>query len=176
MMMPTLSTFAPISADFPEPIVLLDCAGALQAVKNISEQSPTTRILMLTGERHPYNFARGLEYGAHGIASKVDSLDDMLTILRCILAGETGILSARMERLVAEYLEAPIPSLSDLEKRVLELVQFGMENSEIARELGYARKTVRNTLNIINQKFGTKNRFQAAALAEELGLIGWPSS
>ena len=78
-----------------------------------------------------------------------------------------------MRLLLEEYKQNPVPILTVVEVQILELVQEGLESPEIARQLGYSAKTVRNTISRINEKLGTRNRYEALELAIDMGLVGW---
>jgi hypothetical protein len=53
------------------------------------------------------------------------------------------------------------------------LVQEGLESPEIGCRLGYSAKTIRNTISKIDEKLGTRNRYEALELAIDMGLVGW---
>jgi methylmalonyl-CoA mutase len=157
-------------------IILMDSQIAFRAVQKIRGGCPKTKILMLTGERHPHPFLLGFEAGAHGIASKLDSLHECLNILKNIMAGKTQVTSSRMGKLMKEYRQSPMPALNSFEIQILELVQEGLESPEIGRQLGYSAKTIRNTVSKINEKLGTSNRYKALQKAVDMGLVGWSTS
>ncbi len=173
MMMPSLRKPIGVRAEQSHPYILYDCQMPFEAVRSICAKCPQTRILMTTGERHPHLYLVGFDAGTHGIASKLDGLSSFLIILKRVMAGENRVASERMRNILEEYTAVPIPELSSLEVKILELVQGGLESREIGRRLGYSAKTVRNALSVINQKLGTSNRFEATEIAIEIGLVGW---
>ena len=61
--------------------------------------------------------------------------------------------------------------LTEREQNVLEYVAQGFINSEIAEKLHISVHTVKAHLEAIYDKFGVKNRVQAAMKAIVLGLI-----
>jgi len=173
MVLPLMRTFKGEEVEDTHPYILQDCVHVFPAVRTIRKKCPHTKILMLSDERHPHTFHRGLQMGAHGIASKIDSLAEMVSMLRRIMAGETRVLSTRMKPLVEAYEAEPIPELTALEVKILELAQEGLENPEIGRKLDYAAKTIRNRFHTINQKLNTRNRYEALEMAIAIGLVGW---
>ena len=173
MMLPVLHTRKGEKVDQSHPYVVQDCKRSFEAVRDIHRHCPKTKILMLTGERHPHNFLMAFEAGADGIACKIDGLPELVRVLRRVMSGERRVLFERMQNEVEQYLASPIPKLTKREVRILELVQEGAKNPEIARRLGLAPKTVRNVLNEINQKLGTHNRIEASEVAIEMGIVGW---
>ena len=61
--------------------------------------------------------------------------------------------------------------LSLREREVLHLIVDGVNNRDIAAQLGIAHSTVKTHINNIYSKLGVKNRRQAAARAQELELL-----
>ncbi len=76
-------------------------------------------------------------------------------------------ITARVLALVRSNVPATkdlIGSLSRQESRVLALIAEGHTNKEIAGELGFAEKTVKNYLGTVFEKLHVTRRAQAAAL------------
>jgi DNA-binding NarL/FixJ family response regulator len=61
--------------------------------------------------------------------------------------------------------------MADREIRVLRLVADGKDTKEIARELSYSERTVKNVLHDVTTRFQLRNRSQAVAYALREGLI-----
>jgi DNA-binding NarL/FixJ family response regulator len=173
MMLPIMRTRNNGKADIYHPYILMDTQTSFRMVNQIQLECPGTKILILTGERHPHTFHLGFQVGAHGIASKLDGFPSFLNVLRHIMAGEERVISDRMKLLLEEYKRNPVPILTMFEVQILELVQEGLESPEIADQLGYSAKTIRNSLSKINEKLGTDNRIQALEVAIDMGLVGW---
>jgi DNA-binding NarL/FixJ family response regulator len=173
MMLPILKTLKGEKVDMYHPYILMDNKTAYQAVRELRTRSPSSKVIILSGERHPHTFLLGFEAGAHGIASKLDSLDEFLRILKRVMRGDSGVTSVRVKKLLDDYRQHPVPSLSEIEIKILELIQEGKESPQIARELGYSAKTIRNAICKINEKLGTTNRMEALEMAIEMGLVGW---
>ena len=66
---------------------------------------------------------------------------------------------------------APVPPLSEQERRILRLFARGKNSAEIARELGITLPTLRNHLHTINEKLRTHNRLEAVMHAMHRGLL-----
>lgn len=173
MMLPVFRTGDSEAVDIDNPYILMDNQVAFRAIRNIKKGNPNTKVLILTGERHPHPFLLGFEAGADGIASKLDGLSDCLRIFQEVLQGKTWVTSARMVALIHSYKNALIPTFTPLEIHILELVQEGLDSPEIGKQLGYSSKTIRNVLSKINDKLGTTSRFKSLQKAIDIGLIGW---
>jgi len=173
MMLPIFRTLKGEKVDGCHPYVLMDIQTSLRVVKQIRLRCPKTRVLMLTGERHPHTFLLGFEAGAHGIVSKLDKLRCFEEVLHRVMVGEVKSTSERMQRIIQEYEATPKTTLTPFETQILELAQEGLEAPEIGRRLGYSPKTIRNNMSKINTKLGTHNRLEAVEMAIEMGLVGW---
>jgi LuxR family maltose regulon positive regulatory protein len=109
----------------------------------------------------------------------VDEGAPMARLLRDALAG--GIAPGYVSQLVTavrEGLSAAAPAalalvepLTERELDVLRLIAGGLSNREIAEQLVVAVSTVKSHINHLYGKLEVKNRTQAVARAQELGLL-----
>ena len=173
MMMPFIKIPNGVRKEQNQPYILYDAQMSFSAVHEMKSTCSGTKVLMLTGERHPHMFLKGFECGADGIASKVDDRKTFMTILDQVMAGKSRVTSDRIATTLGSYMDSQIPELTHLEVHILELVQEGLESPQIGKRLNYSAKTIRNYLSTINQKLGTRNRFEAVEVATEMGLVGW---
>jgi DNA-binding NarL/FixJ family response regulator len=85
-----------------------------------------------------------------------------------------GTLLHGITRAAREVLEPRGLTLSRLtvrEQQVLALVANGCSTREVALELSYSERTVKNILHDVVIKFGARTRAQAVANAVRAGLI-----
>jgi two-component system, NarL family, nitrate/nitrite response regulator NarL len=118
---------------------------------------------------------RLLQAGAKGIVRKTADLVSILSCLRTVAAGRSWMEdcvfrdSARQERY-------PRSELTPREHQVLEMVEQGFKNKEIALELGIRPGTVKIHLKHIFEKTGVRGRYGLAISGlKERGLVSMVS-
>jgi DNA-binding NarL/FixJ family response regulator len=108
---------------------------------------------------------RFLQAGARGILRKTAALPTILACLRTVAAGRSWMEDC-VFRDPARADRYPRSELTAREQQVLELVEQGCKNKEIARELGIRPGTVKIHLKHIFEKTGIRGRYG-------LALNGW---
>ena len=83
---------------------------------------------------------------------------------------------ARLDELLAQRHGPPgapqVVTLTQAERRVLDLLPTHLTLTEIAQELGVSRNTVKTQVAAIYRKVGAPTRPRAVARSRELGLLG----
>ncbi len=161
-------------------VILMDLqmpgVGGLAAIRQIVQTSPHIRILVLTMFQDNDSVFAALRAGARGYILK--DMDDE-EISRAILAvgsGEAIFSPAIAERMMQFFSARPalptslFPELTESERNVLVLMARGVNNEEIARQLSFSPKTVRNYVSNIFSKLQVADRAQAIVKAREAGL------
>ena len=118
---------------------------------------------------------RLLQAGARGIVRKTAGLEHVLSCLRTVASGRSWMEdcvfrdSVRQERY-------PRSELTPRERQVLEMVEQGFKNKEIALELGIRPGTVKIHLKHIFEKTGVRGRYGLAISGlKERGLLSMVS-
>jgi DNA-binding NarL/FixJ family response regulator len=161
-------------------VILMDLqmpeGGGLAAIRQIVQTSPHIRILVVTMFQDDDSVFAALRAGARGYVLK--DMDDV-EITRAILAvgnGEAIFSPAIAERMMNFFstrssLPAEIfPELTESELKVLKLMSHGESNEDIAQQLSFSIKTVRNYISNIYSKLQVADRAQAVIKAREAGL------
>jgi len=104
---------------------------------------------------------RLLQAGAKGIVRKTAHLETILTCLRSVASGRSWMEDS-VFRNSAEREGYPRSELTSREQQVLELVEQGFKNKEIALELGIRPGTVKIHLKHIFEKTGVRGRYGLA--------------
>jgi DNA-binding NarL/FixJ family response regulator len=118
---------------------------------------------------------RFLQAGARGILRKTATIPMVVACLRTVAAGRSWMEdcvfrdSTRSDRY-------PRSELTSRERQVLELVEQGSKNKEIAEELGIRPGTVKIHLKHIFEKTGVRGRYGLALSGlKERGLVSVPA-
>jgi DNA-binding NarL/FixJ family response regulator len=171
-------------ADELQPDVILmdvrmpDLEGP-DATSEILDRHPSTRIVALTVVSDDADVAAVVEAGASGFLAKDTPIDSIVLAVRAAANG-VAWLSPRAAEVVLGRVrrdggdEGPGPGLIDelspREREVLRLIARGMENAQIAEELGISPRTAKNHVSNILVKLGMPSRIQAAIYAVRRGL------
>ncbi len=149
------------------------------ATRAILECRPRTRVIALTVLSEDADVAAAVEAGACGFLAKDTPIEDIVAAVRAAGRGASWlspraaeVVLGRLRRTEAEPEPdaGPAGQLSARELDVLRLIARGMENAEIAEDLGISPRTVKNHVSNILAKLGLPSRIQAALYAVRRGL------
>jgi len=137
------------------------------------------RVLILTTfDLDEYVF-EALRAGASGFALKSRPLEELLSAIRTVAAGEALLAPSVTRRLIAHFTERARPpgktpsgldELTVREREVLLLVARGLSNAELAETLHVSLPTAKTHVSRILAKLGARDRTQLVILAYECGL------
>jgi DNA-binding NarL/FixJ family response regulator len=146
-------------------IMLLDKSlggpAVLEWVTRMTEVCPATSLVVWGSSVTESEALRYLKMGAKGIVRKTAEAGTILACLESVAQGATWM----EESLFREATRSERQNRLDLtarEQQVLELVEQGMRNKEIARELGIRPGTVKIHLKHIFEKTGVRGRYGLA--------------
>lgn len=160
-----------ITATRPDVAVLdvrLPDGSGVEVCREIRSILPHVGCLMLTSFSDDEALFDSIMAGASGYVLKDIKGQDLVNAVRSVARGKSLLDPAAAAR-VMERLRAgtaqdqQLASLSDQERRVLELIGEGMTNRQIAETLHLAEKTVKNYVSSLLAKLGMERRTQAAA-------------
>jgi two-component system, NarL family, nitrate/nitrite response regulator NarL len=146
----------------------------LQVANAIVRDAATTRVLMLSAFVDRQIVFRAVAAGAAGYLSK-DA--DRLEITDAIIAVNHGgtVLAPAVQAGVAAEVRSrwrpDVPSLSERERQVLEMIAEGMLAPEIGRRLYLSPATVKSHLQSLYEKLGVSDRAAAVAEAMRRGVL-----
>lgn len=153
-------------------IVILDLMmpglDGVSVTRKICDQSPSTKVLILTSYSTSDGITHALDAGAAGAVLKTADDSILLTAIRKISSGERFV-SPQIQNLLA--VDPPSKALSPRQKDVLDSMIRGLTNKDIARQLGIGEGRVESHINAIFQKINAANRTEAVAIALRKHLL-----
>jgi DNA-binding NarL/FixJ family response regulator len=147
------------------------------ATRRLTERAPATQVLVLTVSAEEEDVTEAILAGARGYVLKDDPLEEVVSGIRAVAAGESlispriaSMLLGRIRERESEFAHPTVP-LSEREVEVLALVADGKSNQEIGDELFITPSTVRNHISSILMKLQVDNRVQAAVRAVRSRMV-----
>lgn len=134
------------------------------------EIAQSTNVLMTTFSDTPEVIHAAVDAGALGYLVHGTFVEDEL--VACVLAAASGnavfgapaMAALRAGRPVRDGPRRPAHDLSARQVEIMDLISLGSTNSDIARELFLAEKTVKNHVNHIFARLGVRTRAEAVSL------------
>jgi len=151
----------------------------IEATQMITSGDTRARVLMLTTFDDDDCVYGALRAGASGFLVKDMALEDILTAIRVVAAGDAIIAPGVTRRLIAQFAGQPRPGreprelsgITDREREVLKLVGLGMSNAEIATALYITAGTAKTHVARLLTKLDARDRVQLVITAYETGLV-----
>ncbi|WP_174614208.1 response regulator transcription factor [Virgibacillus ihumii] len=168
-----------LALELKPDIILMDLVmpemGGIEATKQIIEQWPEAKIIVVTSFLDDEKVYPALEAGATSYMLKTSKADEIAGAIRKTYEGEsilepevTGKIMNRMREKPADVLH---DQLTDREMEILLLIAQGKTNQEIADELYIALKTVKVHVSNILGKLEVHDRTQAVIYAFKNDLV-----
>jgi DNA-binding NarL/FixJ family response regulator len=166
-----------LAATIQPNVILMDvrmpvCDGVM-ATREIHEQFPQIRILVLTTFDEDEYVWRSLQAGAAGYILKNTPSEQVAAAIRTVYQGHSQLGPTIAEKVFAQ-IQAPISKredyhswFTDRELEVLKLLAQGMSNREIAEALFLSEGTIKNHITRILSQLRVRDRTQAALWAKQ---------
>jgi NarL family two-component system response regulator LiaR len=160
-------------------VILLDMVmphkDGLQAIKEIKQQNPKARILVLTSFDDDERVFSAIKAGALGYLLKDSSPQQLLEAIHNVYHGRASLHPAIALKVIRELSQpSDLPPteepLTEREMETLRLIAQGLTNQEIANKLAISERTVGKHVSNILDKLHLANRTQAALYALRRGL------
>lgn len=154
-------------------VVLMDLSmpemDGVEATQRISASHPEVKIVILSSFSEHQRVLAALDAGAEGYVLKHADPEQILAAIDAVHRGGAPIDPQVARVLLDVKRNAPTARgvLTDREEEVLRLVQSGLANKQIGRQLGISERTVKAHLTKIFQTLGVADRTQAALWAAE---------
>jgi len=154
--------------------VMMPDTDGLDALEKIRDESPQTRVLMMSAHDNPTYVARSVALSADGFILKTAKAEDLVEAVKRAARGEpsTDARLNKIKELLATRLDptADEVPLTKREYQVLRHLAFGLSNREIGRSLGISIETVKEHVQNILRKLDAADRTEAAVWAVKRDL------
>lgn len=164
-----------LSPDLVVMDVQLPDGDGFVATRRITDESPATRVVMLTAQADATHLSRARRARACGLLLKDGSLAHLLLTLRSATHGEfrydPSWVSADAPAPGPAGAGGAAPSLTQRERDVLALLAEGREVRDIAVLLGVTPATCRGYVKSLLVKLDAHSQLQAVVAAWRLGLL-----
>jgi DNA-binding NarL/FixJ family response regulator len=158
-------------------VVIMDIrlpdGNGVQACREIREELPDTRVIMLTSYADDEALFGSIMAGASGYMLKQVRGQSLAEAIDKVASGESlldpAVTSKVLERMrgLAAGGGDELAALSPQERKILTLIAEGKTNKEIAGEVFLSDKTVKNYVSSILSKLNLRRRSEAAAFIAE---------
>ncbi|OFE15416.1 helix-turn-helix transcriptional regulator [Humibacillus sp. DSM 29435] len=164
-------------------VIVVDAVDedAVRLLRQVQRRG-TSRTVLVAGRLDDRDLVAAVEMGVVGLLRRSEATADRLTEVICrATTGEGSVPPDLLGRLLDQVgqLQRQVLSprglrftgLATREVEVLKLVADGYSTGEIAMQLSYSERTVKNVLHDITTRLQLRNRSHAVAYALRQGLI-----
>ena len=141
----------------------------VDAIAAIRRIDPAARVIVLTMFQGDEDIFRALKAGAATYLLKDTAFADLVHAVRQVHEGLQPAMSPEVKAQLARRAAGPV--LTPREVEVLELIQRGLRNREIASRCGISEETVQTHVKSILQKLDAQDRTAAVNVALSRGII-----
>ena len=156
-------------------VILLDLvmpgSDGLAAIREIRQQDPAAKILVLTSYATDEHVFPALDAGAIGYLLKDTGRHELCEAVRTAARGGAALSPTVAAKVLAHMRGDRGAGLSGRELEVLSAVARGQSNKQIARALRLSEATVKTHLVRVYRKLGTENRASTVSEAVRRGLL-----
>ena len=149
-------------------------SGAVHVLRAVRRRG-CRRIVLIGSAIDDGALITAVDLGVSGVLRRTEATPDRIVhLVRAAAAGAGNLPTDLLARLLGQapsVRRLPHSGLSDRETQVLRLVADGKDTQEIARELSYSERTVKNVLHGVTSRLQLRNRSHAVAYALRQGLI-----
>jgi DNA-binding NarL/FixJ family response regulator len=171
--------------DLRPDVVLIDVTveGGIAVARAIRHAAPGAKLIALAVPETDIDVVEYAEAGISGYVTRNDSIEELFVAIQNVAKGDVVCpkrLAATLVRRVGELAGergAPSrdPKLTPRELELLQLIEQGLSNREIAERLFIALPTVKNHLHTIFAKLDVHRRSEAAALLRKDPVLRVPT-
>ena len=158
--------------EIPEP-------SALIVLRQIEEEQNLVRSVLVTDMIPERQMVEAMELGAIGVIDNAAPANLVLKCIRTVMKGQywigresvstliDGLKRARLDR----QNQRPKFGLTDRQVEIVAAIVDGLNNPEIAKQLGISQDTVKQHLTAVFDKCGVSTRLELALFARDHELV-----
>jgi len=135
---------------------------------------PERRVVLYTGSADEDLLFSGLDSGARGYALKDGSPSELVGALGAVAEGGTYVDPRLRPALLSRRSTERLPTLSNREREVLDLLAQGLTGESIAERLVLSSETIKTHIRNAMTKLEANTRVHAIAIALREGYISPP--
>ena len=155
-----------LAATLKPDVIVMDLMmpklGGADATEAILKANPAAKILILTTFGTSDELRRTLDAGAVGALVKDSAHDQLIDAIRHVASGERTISPEIKRQLKTSGQE---PQLTSRQTEILTYVAKGLNNREIARQIGIGTDCVKAHLKTAFSRLGAASRAEAVTIA-----------
>jgi DNA-binding NarL/FixJ family response regulator len=138
-----------LSPDIVIADITMPNLNGVDATRDITRDFPDVKVIALSMHTNRAFVADMLKAGASGYVLKECTFDELVTAIRTVANGGTYLSPGVASVVVRDYVrrlaitpQSPLETLTDRERRVLQLIAEGQNTKQIALQLHVSTKTV----------------------------------
>ncbi len=161
-------------------VVMLDLEmpemDGVETLRRLREDNQDIRVIVFTAFDTDERILAAVQAGAQGYLLKGAPRDQIFQAVRVVHSGDSllqPVIASKLLRQVSQTAESTdaLGSVTPRESEVLNLLGQGLQNKEIATQLGISERTVKFHVGSILSKLNAGNRTEAVTIAVQRGLI-----
>jgi DNA-binding NarL/FixJ family response regulator len=142
--------------------------------RRLLDADPQRRIMLYTGSSDEELLFSGLDSGAQGYALKDGSPRELVEALDQVARGGSYVDPRLRPALLSRRSTERLPSLSNREREVLDLLAQGLTGEQVAERLVLSAETIKTHIRNAMTKLEANTRVHAIAIALREGFISPP--
>jgi DNA-binding NarL/FixJ family response regulator len=146
----------------------------IELTRHLLDADPERRIVLYTGSADEDLLFSGLDSGARGYALKDGSPSELVGALGAVAEGGTYVDPRLRPALLSRRSTERLPTLSNREREVLDLLAQGLTGEDIAERLVLSSETIKTHIRNAMTKLEANTRVHAIAIALREGYISPP--
>ena len=167
------------ASDLSPDVIVMDVMmpnmDGVEACREIMESLPDTRVVMLTASTEADAVIEAVAAGATGYLQKVSGMDQLLSTVKVVAAGEMRLPTDVVRRVFARIRSGATAEeeagLTPREKEILASFSRGMSYAAIAEAREVKPVTIRNAIYTIQVKLGLGTKKEIVVWAVRNGLL-----